>query len=326
MDYTSYQCAAAADVCCRRENGEPLAGRLLVLDLDHCAAGLCSCTDQGVIAQEAELPGVGEPSFFPALANALGGTAEQWLQQWLRQEQRSARAYSNYLRARRAMDPVLLEAEGGGALHCRQAEELFAPAAAQLETLLGSVDALLAQRQVDMDALRILLIGRHARVFPAEAVVRVHFGGSAVMPDLRFVPHRDELPPDGYVQRGQALYAAKRVEDVLLFGHDVGLALQERLPSGELQQRTEPLALAKTPLEELQRPAYCPPFYAKGAQALQLVVDGAVRGLPLPFTPGAVVQAAVTVQGGQAFLNLIGAGDAGAPTQLPVHIEMEQRR
>lgn len=326
MDYTSYQCAAAADVCRRRENGEPLAGLLLVLDLDRCAAGLCSCTDRGVIAQTAELPGGEGPAFFPALAEALGGTAEGWRQQWTRQEQRAAKAYRNYLRARRAMDPVLLETENGAGLHCKQAEELFAPAAGLLESFLGGVDAMLAEQHADASRLRILLIGQYARVFPAEAAVRVHFGGSAVMPDRRFAPQSAELPPDGYVERGRALYRAGLVEDVILFGHEVGLTLQQRLPSGGLQRRTELLAQAKMPVEELQAPAYCPPFYARGAGALQLLVDGEPHSLPLPFAPGDMLRAAVTVQDGQAFLSLAGTGEAGTPVRLPLQIEMEQRR
>ena len=116
---------------------------------------------------------------------------------------------------------------------------------------------------------------------PAEAALRLHFSGTALIADCRFPEQRDGLWPDELVARGQALYENGSVEERPVFGHSVLLLLYSA--SGEDRDVEVTLARQDTEADTLLEDGTAsPPFFVGENDALRLLVDGRQELLALP--------------------------------------------
>ena len=321
MNEMQNRCAAAADFCALRDAKETLPGEILVLDLDGLTAALCRCTPKGGITQAEQVAVNQTADLISALASALQLDREACETLCRTQADAAEKRFRRYLRAGGMLDMPLLETPEGVSVSCAEAERLFAPMRGQLDTLLSMARDMLARQNADETALRVLLVGLHACLFPVEAAVRAGlFGGDALMADLRFADRRPGLDPSELVGRGEALYRADAVEESKPFGHSVVLELQT-VVNGQLSPSSITLAEADTPLETIQEGGeLSPPFYLGEAEMLRFTVDGAERLLPMPTGLANIVRVRLKqMADGQLYLRVLLPDGKALP--IPFHIQ-----
>ena len=321
---TAFECAAAYALCRERErSGQGLSGWLLVLDLDRCEAGLCTCKASGSILLTGSVQVDGPPpdSFLSELERLAGADARA---QFAGQKDRVQRVYRRYKR--------LLEEQGAdpkvyGGVTCSQLEEAFSKTGDALRRLFSEAEKLLGGNQADESELRILLMGAMAGNYLAKYLARKHF--DALSPDP-FLPDALFWPPDGddgedpalFAEKGRELYETGKVEESRPIGCRVALALLD----GENNRAAMGLAEPEQTLAELETPSYSAPFLCCREEPVCLEIDGVRREIPIPEalfpaeTAAEAVRAAVVSQGEGLYLSLCAADDPGHEARVPISI------
>ncbi len=315
MNEQQNRCAAAADFCAARSAQQPLPVQTLVLDLDGMTAALCSCSPTGEIRQTHTAEAAGEADFFETLSRRAGLDADACRALCREQAPQAKKRYQRILRGADAETP-LLTLPTGESLSWSDCRELLSSSLQRLESLLAETDRMLDLAGADRENLRILPVGSLAGFYPAEAALRIHFGGSALMADRRFPDPRPDLGPEDLVGRGQALYAAGSVEERSTFGHDVALLLKASV-GGHLESVSIPLASADMESDALLAGGEpSPSFYAGENGAVSVLTDGQTQILSLPaeLNGEVIIVQLKTDENGQCFLqvrNTAGGSPAG---------------
>ena len=283
------------------ENG--YTGKLLVMNLDECTAGLLKCDGKGEISLlwQTYAPTEGIGTFENALASVCGAD----MQELLSNRRKAARAYRHFLQAERTEDVTAFND-----VSCMQLDQAFAGTRMAYRTLFENVEQRL--QPAELDEVRILTIGSMADIFIADYCVREHFSSDPLLPDPIFLEISETESRRHIMEQGRKLLEARRAETPRYFGKNVSLCLTD------IDGNDEEIALAHAgqPEAELSEPHFTLPFLYIWGEKLRIRIDGEIflmpepLKLPPPENTADILTAALVVKDGSARIVLRDAANS----------------
>lgn len=318
MDISSFEAVAMYDYGTVRESSElsfPLHS--VVYDLDHYAAGLCTCSEAG----EVHLLGSCETGeghtylddFLTGLRKSLPGILEGEFQQivesWPEEMERKLR---RFLRSEGQLDEMALKL-GGTALSCSELKSALGAAEERVKTLLTASLELLEKNEVDEDAVRVILVGRGGENCLLTHLIRAEWSFDPFLSDPRFV---NETYPDSPSRIAAAEESIRKQRAA--FGQEITLHLFDR----EGEQSLVPLATRETPAAALDAAHYLGPIFVAEGEPLRLETDGKIWEAVLPYSisplDSDLIEAAVVRKGGETVLRIRRCIDPARVYDLPM--------
>ncbi len=285
---TAFEAAAVWDL--HRSRSEDYTGLLLVVDLDRADVSICRCKSGELPRQQwCRQSGISQEYFltlvrdrFPncsdeaAMANLLyGGISNA---NWVR-------AQKAYLRSGKTMDlplPSVVVDGNAVTLTCAGLDEIYNRywADATRKTLEE------AKAQLAGAAARIVPVGRLARLFLAEYLIRQVFLEMPLLDDPSLRRWELNEDPSSAVSKGMELYRSISSNPQIL-EHTVMVQIQRR--KGDCL-KSELLTLAKkgTSYEQLEQVSYTDDIYMGGDMSLTLFADSQPYNINLPIGSAAL--------------------------------------
>lgn len=286
---TAFEAAAMWDL--HRSKPEDYTGLILVVDLDRANAGICRCESGRLPRQQwCSQSGVSQDYFLTlvrdrfaccanesALANMLYGGISNT--QWVR-------AQKGYLRSGKTMDLPLPAVVIDGKpvnLTCAGLDEIYGWHWADATRKVLEE----AKAQLAGEPARILPVGRLARVFLAEYLIRETFLDIPLVDDPRLRLWAPDEDPAAAVSKGMELYQSAISKSQLL-EHTVMVQTQRR-QNDQLKPALLTLAKKGTSYEQLKQISYTDKIYVGSDKSLTLYADSQSLSIALPSGSGNIL-------------------------------------
>lgn len=286
---TPFEAAALLEL--HRGKPEDYTGLILVVDLDRADAGICRCESGQLPRQQwCSCSGVSQNYFLSLVQEYFGGCANESAvadllyrgisnAQWIRGQKA-------YLRSGRAMDlqlpPVMMDGRAVN-LTCANLDALYTRHWADATRKVLTA----AKAELAGENARILPVGRLARLFLAEYLIRETFLEIPLMDDPCLRLWAPEEDPAEAIRQGTELYRNLSSKPRIL---ECAIMVQIQRRQGD-QLKPELLTLAKkgTAYEKLKQITYTDKIYVGSDQTLTLFADSQPFSLDLPANSGGVV-------------------------------------
>ncbi|MCR4642133.1 MAG: hypothetical protein K5697_08910 [Lachnospiraceae bacterium] len=267
---------------------------LLVIDADHCTAGLCRMSKGGV----PELVGEkGEPEDLitqveECMTNLHGINTSFFALPQEKSEQLS-RDMANYYRSDGSKDPLLTDILGNEA-SCSELAVLLKPVEDALEQLLSSMEELLESASIDEADVAILVIGRTVKFFPVYYIIKSFYVFDAFVDDHRFLNETLEMEPDRIVEAGARLQEEWERKNCEVYLHVVDFS------------DNNPNKILLSVSDEKGEPSFFGPIFIANHEHLELEYQSEKRLVDLPWSvapsEGDVIEIGVSSEQGKPVL------------------------
>ena len=311
--------AAATVYYTLKHDYDTITPTILILDLDHLTAGLCTCTNRGVILQIKACETKEKQNLPEKLAESVSiesDSVEKYLDENAEEIKKQDK---RFLRSQIHITP-LNPGNADSKITCGEVDHRLSAFYEGLEKLLGNTDTMLQEDKVDLASMTIVLAGIGALFFPIEARVREHFTGNPLVADPRFASERVHLAPTKLVETGEKLYEQGLVEDPMVFEHNVAVRVYTVKEDGTKTETQIDLAKRNTPIDQMLNDGseWITIFFGLSS-LLRLLIDGEEKTISLPFDLPALVSVRPLIAEDQTFfLQVRYANDSESLIRIPI--------
>lgn len=306
---TDFEAAAVWNL--HRSGSEDYTGRILVVDLDRADAGICRCESGQLPRQQwCSQNGVTGDYFLTLVRERFPGcTNEAATADMLYGSIAGAnwvRAQKAYLRSGRTTDlplPSVVTDGNAVTLTCAGLDEIYNRRWADATRRVLEA----AKTQLAGAAVRIVPVGRLARLFLAEYLIREAFLEMPMLDDPSLCLWGPGEDPSAAVRQGAELYRTISSKPQTL-EHTIMVQTLRR-QGDDLMPELLTLARKGASYEQLAQVSYTNKIYVGGDTDLTLFIDSQPRTIPLPGGSGYTLELGLGAQDQDLILHLRRSGN-----------------
>lgn len=259
---------------------------VLVLDLDLGETGLYRMKADGTFAAigTEQLGEVHNGDvLLEGLSKQAGVTREELLDSWKEQAEAANLQIKRCMRMRNVGSQSVLTVRRKDALQssavitCSSLVQFFAEVRNSIRQQLAQAQALLEQKQVSEDTLRILPLGWIAGLYPAEHMVREQFSFDVFLPDQRFGVFAEGADVERVCREALEWY-----DQTHTAGYDAAFIYYTGDEFTVCRREVHMLVQKNDPSSSVNEKVHWGPVYAVTQEPLDLTVNGREAAVKIP--------------------------------------------